>query len=93
MAAPKGLSEVAAMGNRLDTLEALRGCLAWALETADSSRDIAALSRQLTMVLAEIAELAPPAVKKGTPLDELRERRAARVATPKSSGRAKKSAV
>lgn len=93
MSAPESLKESAASGDRVATLRALRDLLAAEIEGCGSARDVAALSRQLTMVMVEIAELAPPVAKKGTPLDELRARRTARGATSKSSGRAKKSAV
>ena len=93
MSRPEGLTAAAASGDRVSTLAALRDLLADEIERSESSRDVAALSRQLTMVMGEIAELAPPAEKKGTPLDELRERRAARGTAAKGPGRAKKSAV
>lgn len=88
-----GIAVVAATGDRLATLGALRDLLAREIQGCESSRDLAALSRQLTLVLADIEELAPPAAEKGTPLDELRKRRAARGPTPKGSGRSTKPAV
>ena len=93
MAAQTGLTAAAVSGDRVSTLAALRDLLAAEIERSESSRDVAALSRQLTMVMGEIADLAPPAAKKGTPLDELRARRAARGPAAKGPGRAKKSAV
>jgi hypothetical protein len=87
------LSEAAGSGDRLETLRTLRDVLARTIEGCGSPRDLAALSRQLTLVLAEIAELAPPAAEKRTPLDELRSRRAGRGPAPKGAGRAGKPAV
>lgn len=84
------LSEAAATGRRLDTLEQLRDVLARQIESTDSGRDVAALSRQLTLVLAEIAELAP--TDEVDAVDEIAARRNARRASPaKSSPRAKRS--
>lgn len=88
-----GIAVVAAAGDRLVTLRALRDLLAREIEGCESPRDLAALSRQLTLVLADIEELAPPAEQKGTPLDELRRRRSARGPTPKAAGRPSKPAV
>jgi len=83
MAADPSLSEIAATGDRLATLERLRDHLAREIESSQTTaRDLAALSRQLQQVLAEIAELRPPAETKGTPLDELNARRAARGSAP-----------
>lgn len=65
--------------NRLAGLSALRNLLAEQVEVCDSPRDLAPLSRQLSDVLKQIEEIekAQPE-KKGSPLDELKERRAAR---------------
>ena len=73
------LSEAAASGSRIDALRSLRSVLAESIDTCESARDLAALSRQLTDVLTQIeqAEKAAPA-KKGTALDELENRRLAR---------------
>lgn len=79
------LESTAAKGNRAAILRALRNRLAKEIERSTSSRDIAALSRQLTLILAEIEGL--PVVKKRTPLDELASRRVARIAKrPPSRG-------
>jgi hypothetical protein len=69
----------AASGDRLAALRDLRDLVARALVTTESARDVAALSRQMTDVLAQIeaVEKAAPE-KKGTALDELQNRRAAR---------------
>jgi hypothetical protein len=72
-------------GDRFQRLCWLRDLLTAAVAGSESARDLAALSRQLTDVLAQIDEIAP-AKPKGTPLDELEARRAARPASP--SGRA-----
>jgi hypothetical protein len=74
--APKKLAAVTAAGDRRASLEALRQKLAAAIDEVPPARDLAALSRQLTSVMAEIDALAPAV--EGNPLDELRNRRAAR---------------
>ena len=56
----ESLAAVASSGSRLETLKALRDYLAEALDDCGSPRDQAALSRQLTDVLVQIEELAPP---------------------------------
>jgi hypothetical protein len=83
------LTAVAASGDRLDTLRALRDTLASAIDATESARDLAALSRQLTDVLEQVAECEKAAPKpKGTPLDELATRRAARRPVPSGRKRA-----
>jgi len=69
--APKG---------RLAGLVALRDRLALELDSAEQSRDVAALSRQFSDVLLQIDELdVKPAVDAPvSPLDEMRRRRAER---------------
>lgn len=68
--APKG---------RLAGLVALRGKLAAEIDSAEQSRDVAALSRQFTDVLLQIDELEAPTLEKPlTALDELNKRREAR---------------
>ncbi|MDQ5860703.1 MAG: hypothetical protein M3536_00375 [Actinomycetota bacterium] len=72
------LSEAAPNG-RLAGLIALRDLLANELDTAEQSRDVAALSRQFTDVLLQIDELEAPTLEKPlTALDELNKRREAR---------------
>ena len=72
------LSEVAPKG-RLAGLVALRNKLAAEIDTAEQSRDVAALSRQFTDVLLQIEELEAPSLEKPlTALDELNKRREAR---------------
>lgn len=71
----ESLADVAATGDRLRTLEALRDRLARDIDDPETpARDRASLARQLTAVLAEIASIAP--TTKGSPLDELLKRRA-----------------
>jgi len=68
--APKG---------RLAGLVALRDRLAREIDTAEQSRDVAALSRQFSDVLLQIDELEAPTLEKPlTALDELNMRREAR---------------
>ena len=68
--APKG---------RLQGLIALRDRLAQEIDTAEQSRDVAALSRQFSDVLLQIDELEAPLQEKPlTALDELNKRREAR---------------
>lgn len=68
--APKG---------RLAGLIALRDRLAQEIDTAEQSRDVAALSRQFSDVLLQIDELEAPTLEKPlTALDELNKRREAR---------------
>jgi hypothetical protein len=74
------LSEEAPKG-RLAGLVALRDRLAAEIDTAEQSRDVAALSRQFSDVLLQIEELSSGAVdnsKPASPLDELRRKRAER---------------
>lgn len=72
------LSEEAPKG-RLAGLVALRNKLAAEIDTAEQSRDVAALSRQFTDVLLQIEELEAPSLEKPlTALDELNKRREAR---------------
>ena len=72
------LSEAAPQG-RLAGLVALRDRLAREIDTAEQSRDVAALSRQFSDVLLQIDELQAPLIEKPlTALDELNKRREAR---------------
>lgn len=54
---PKKIATVASQGDNLETLKALRQKIARAIDDSESGRDIAALSRQLQLVLKSIAEL------------------------------------
>ena len=72
------LTEEAPKG-RLAGLVALRDRLAREIDTAEQSRDVAALSRQFSDVLLQIDELQAPLEEKPlTALDELNKRREAR---------------
>jgi hypothetical protein len=71
------LAEVAALGDRLKTLQALRDRLASDIDAAPATVT-AQLASQLTKVLAEIAELG--ASTKVSGLDQLATRRADRLA-------------
>ena len=74
------MAEAAASGDRVQALRQLRDTLATAIDECESGRDLAALSRQMTEVLALLEKAAPPE-SKGTPLDELASRRAGRSAS------------
>jgi hypothetical protein len=80
MAAARKLANVAAKGDRRDTLCALRDRLAAAIDDGPSHRDLAALSTRLEVVLVEIEKLSRSEPAKGGVADELRSRRAARAA-------------
>lgn len=54
------VAPAASSGDQLDTLVALRDRIAHELDVTRSARDVAALSRQLTEVLALIADLETP---------------------------------
>lgn len=75
MSGSAGLSGVVAEGVRRASLEALRDVLARNIEDAEPGQ-VAALARQLALVLKEIDEL--PAPKGASSLDQLASRRAAR---------------
>jgi hypothetical protein len=76
------LPEIAATGDRLATLAALRDLLAESLIDA-SPRDRASLARQLTAVLAEL-EAAP--TQEASPVDDLAARRSSRRKAAGSAG-------
>ena len=82
--------EAAVTGDRLKTLRALRDHLAVAIDGCKSMRDLAALSRQLADVVAQIDALDPPETEV-SPADEVAQRRARRRAGAKSSARAQNS--
>lgn len=83
------VSEAAASGNRLVALEALRDTLATAIDECDSKRDLAALSRQLTDVLAQIES--SPSSAEVSAADEVAQRRASRRAGAAGAARSKRS--
>ena len=53
----KSFAEVAAGGDELETLRALRAKIAETIDATKSGRDIAALSRQMMLIAARIKEL------------------------------------
>lgn len=73
------LRQTAHEGNRRATLEHLRDVLAEQIDNCESARDVAALSNRLTDVLAQIDELAAPAMgdagKPASAVDEFTKRR------------------
>lgn len=71
------LTESAASGDRLKTLQDLRDVLAESIVNCESMRDLSSLSGRLQSVLEEIAAVAPPE-KAGDGIDEIAQRRAAR---------------
>lgn len=80
------LTDAAASGDRLKTLEALRDSLAAEIEAFDGSRaggTTAALAARMVDVLEQIEALKPPE-RKGTALDQLADRRRARGAATAS---------
>lgn len=70
------LGAVARNGDRLATLRTLRDVLADSMDSSQDARSVAALSRQMTDVLAQIDDLTADADEKPqTKLDELLARR------------------
>lgn len=76
--APPKLATVAAGNDRAATLRALRDRVARELDKTDSARDVAALSRQMTEVLAQLEAI--PTGKEISAADEVAARRASRSA-------------
>ena len=68
------LYDAAAGDDRLAVLVELRNLLADRLEQCGSDRDIAALSRQLVQVTAEIDEIRKNTMPKVTSLSEMRKK-------------------
>ena len=69
------LRESVSGGDRVQSLTALRDYLAGLVDDFDGHpRDIAPITKQLADVIRELDGLAP-AIRKGTPLDELAARR------------------
>jgi hypothetical protein len=79
------LSDVAAKGNRVATLEAIRDILAISIVAADPEKQ-APLVARMTDVLEQIDRLTPTA-KAGDPVDEIAKRRSARGAGSAASKR------
>lgn len=75
--------DAAITDDRLATLVALRDSLASAIDGCESNRDLASLARQLTLVLAEIDELAP--ASEVDAVDEIAARRGRRRSKPAPS--------
>lgn len=75
------LSEVAKMGNRLQTLIATRDFLANRLDGYVEDKSVAPIVKELREVIAEIDQIPQP--RKGTVADGIHERRAARFAESK----------
>jgi len=84
----EGLGAVAATGDTLATLKALRDRLATDLDSTTSKRDLASLSRLLVDVLSDIdaIEKSQPE-QKGTARDEVARKRADRTAASKTPRR------
>ncbi|MBD7952373.1 hypothetical protein [Oerskovia rustica] len=78
MAEGQSIKEVLVSGDRLQSLRALRDRLGETLDVTTSARETATLSARLQDVLRDIGALETPDAAAGTPLDELRERRARR---------------
>lgn len=70
------LSEIVDNGNTLETLKYLRHKIAEAIDDSTSGRDIAALSRQLQIVIESISELEKitPDTEIETVLEQVRKR-------------------
>lgn len=72
------IAAIAAEGDRLATMRALRDRLAADLDDCASARDVAALSRQLSQALDIIDGLEAGRKMARSPLDDLAARRAGR---------------
>jgi len=83
-----GLVETANTGNRLETLKELRAILATKINNGAGARDLAALSRQFTSVLEQIAGLEEfNNSERETPLSVIQARRASRLAQNQQTGK------
>jgi hypothetical protein len=71
--------------DRISRLRATRDRLQAAIEDCESSRDLAALSREYRLTMAELDTLAPKKPKE-SPVDEIARRRAARKTDPPGEG-------
>ena len=88
---PEPLLPVAAGGDYLATLEALRDRVAAQIDATDSARDVAALSQRLLDVPAAIEDATRrQPQQKGTALDEFTQRRLGPSASPGAKGAAKR---
>lgn len=68
------LGKAAKSNNRRETLLALRDKIANTIDTTDSGRDIAALSKRLMEVMAEIEAMPDPSAEKKSKLQIAQER-------------------
>lgn len=68
-----GLLDAAKSGDKRATLIALRDKIAETIETCDSGRDIAANSKRLMEVMAEIDDLPDPNTQKVSKHDRLKQ--------------------
>lgn len=73
------------MTDRIFRLRATRDRLNAALDQCESARDLAALSREYRLTLAELDELTPTS-EEASAVDEISERRTARAAGTASEG-------
>lgn len=69
------LVEAAKSGNKRDTLIALRDKLAETIDNCESGRDMAANSKRLMEVMAELESLPDPSEIKVSKHDRLKEKR------------------
>lgn len=69
-----GLLEAAKSGNKRETLLALRDKIAATIENCESGRDMAANSKRLMEVMAEIEALPDPKETKTSKHDRLKEK-------------------
>ena len=74
------LEDISAAGDDLATLKALRQKIAAAIDNSNSGRDIAALSRQLSLVMDSIREM--EAQNKHTEIEDLLAKRDRKLVRP-----------
>lgn len=68
------LSEAAATGDRRETLIAMRDRIAQTIDSTESGRDVAALTKRLMEVMEEIDSMPDPAADAASPLDRARRK-------------------
>ena len=85
----ENIEQIAVTGDNLETLRALRQKLATTLDKSESGRDIASLSRQLQIVMNQIADLESQHKSDDEMLIEelIRERQAMRVRSDRGRAR------
>ena len=76
------LTEAAKSGDKRETLIALRDKLAETIEKCESGRDMAANTKRLMEVMAELEQLPDPAKKKVSKHDRLKAKHENRTANP-----------